>query len=267
MQHIDAQDIAGAQRALDQDGLLVLTDAISAAEASAFAARILAAPERGPGVSGHEFVPMLLNLDQSFQQLAGHPSLLALAHYLLGGRTEPADNAFAWPVDDQIRLCNFDGLIAHPGCQGGFWHMDSPMGQLNPRRQLPDFASAINFIWILTPFSPFTGGTRVVMGSEKRRQLPPATRDSLPGELSTEAPPGSVLVVPNTVWHSAGSNQSLSPRIGLACVYQPWWLGRLTMDSYPVRPDVWETLDPPIQALTKHQLTWNTDFRGELHQS
>ena len=36
------------------------------------------------------------------------------------------------------------------------------------------------------------------------------------------------------------------------------------MDVYPIREDVWERLPPEAQALTKHQLEWNTDFSGEL---
>lgn len=74
------------------------------------------------------------------------------------------------------------------------------------------------------------------------------------------------MIIPNTVWHAAGSNRSKQPRVAVACNYQPWWVGRLTMDIFPINPDVWEQLPPAAQALTKHQLEWNTDFRGKVEQ-
>ena len=72
------------------------------------------------------------------------------------------------------------------------------------------------------------------------------------------------MIVPTTVWHAAGANCSSESRVGLAVNYQPWWVGRLTMDIYPIERAVWEKLPADAQALTKHQLEWNTDFSGEL---
>ena len=71
-------------------------------------------------------------------------------------------------------------------------------------------------------------------------------------------------MLPNTVWHAAGTNQTQQPRVAVACNYQPWWVGRLTMDVYPIDREVWEKMPPEAQALTRHQLEWNTDFSGEL---
>ena len=73
-------------------------------------------------------------------------------------------------------------------------------------------------------------------------------------------------MVPNTVWHAAGANRSQQPRIAVACNYQPWWVGRLTMDVYPIRREVWEELPPAAQALTRHQLDWNTEFHGVVNE-
>ena len=142
--------------------------------------------------------------------------------------------------------------------------MDPPMGQLNPSRPLPDFPIAVNAIWILTPFREETGATRVLPGSAQMRRLPPATRDPLAGQIVCSGAPGSVLIVPNTTWHAAGANRSDAPRVAVASNYQPWWIGRLTMDIYPIRREIWERLPPDAQALTKHQLDWNMEFRGEL---
>ena len=259
-----ADDLPAASQALARHGFVVLTDAVPEDVAADLAERVLAAPQRAPGVQGYEFVVALLNTDQKFLQLAMHPTVLALARQVLAGRAEPAINAFAWPLEDQVRLGSVDGLVAHPGSALGAWHMDSPMGQLNPERPLPDFPIIVNAIWMLTPFREETGATRLVPGSQHRRTLPPPLSEALPDQQVCVGQPGSVLVLPNTIWHAAGANRSPQPRVAIACNYQPWWVGRLTMDMYPIERDVWEQLPPDAQALTKHQLSWDTEFRGEL---
>jgi len=139
MQPITSDDVPRAIEALEADGYVVLKNAVSADDAAELAALVMTAPQRAPGVSRYEFVVCLLNHDSRFLKLAMHPTVLELARYLLGGRTEPAPNAFAWPPEDQVRLGSVDGLVAHAGSELGWWHMDSPMGQLNQSRPLPDF--------------------------------------------------------------------------------------------------------------------------------
>ncbi len=264
MQTVPANNVQQAIETIESDGFVVLENVISESEAAELADLVLSSPHRAPGVAGYEFVLCLLNHDRRFLKLAMHPTVLKLSRHLLGGRTEAAPNAFAWPSEDQVRLGAVDGLVAHQGSEPGWWHMDSPMGQLNQERPLPDFPVLVNAIWMLTPFHEETGATRVLPGSQRFRRLPPATQESLEDQVHCCAPAGSVVVVPNTVWHAAGANRTQQPRVAVACNYQPWWVGRLTMDIYPIDRKVWEELPPDAQALTKHQLEWNTDFRGEV---
>lgn len=260
MSIVSAQDVSCAMEVIEKDGYVILENAVSTQVAEELAELVTNVQQRAPGVSGYEFVLCLLNHDQRFLELAMHPTVLALAKHLLGGRTEPSPVFFTWPPEDQVRIGSIDGLVAHPGSDLGWWHVDSPMGQLNNSRPLPDFPVLVNAIWALTPFTEETGATRVVPESHKKRQLPPPTKGTLENQVCCTAPPGSVVVVPNTLWHAAGSNTSDEARIGVACNYQPWWVGRLTMDIYPISREVWENLPPDAQALTKHQLDWNTDF-------
>jgi len=257
---VPAKDVSRAIEVIETDGYVILENAVSPQVAEELAELVMNVPQRAPGVPGHEFVLCLLNHDQRFLELAMHPTVLSLARHMLGGRTEPSPVFFTWPPEDQVRIGSIDGLVAHSGSDFGWWHMDSPMGQLNATRPLPDFPVLLNAIWVLTPFSEQTGATRVVPKSHKRRQLPPPIKESLEGQVHCTAPPGSVVVVPNTLWHAAGANTSSESRIGVACNYQPWWVGRLTMDVYPISREVWEKLPPDAQVLTKHQLDWNTDF-------
>ena len=70
---------------------------------------------------------------------------------------------------------------------------------------------------------------------------------------------GSVAILCNTTWHAAGANTSAEPRVGLACSYIPWYLGRVTMDLVPISPTVHATLHTAEgRALTRHMLGWQS---------
>ena len=75
---------------------------------------------------------MLLNRDESglVEQLVCQPLTVAIAHAVIGTRTENSPNAFAWPVHDQVRLEGCDGLVNKPGSPGQGWHMDPPASQI-----------------------------------------------------------------------------------------------------------------------------------------
>ena len=264
MPSVAADDVAAALRAIEDDGYVVLENAISSDTAGELAESVLQAPDRTAGVKGYFFTANLLNHDRGFVDLILHPSVLAIARHLLGGRTVEAPNAFAWPEADQVRLGTIDGLVAGPGCEPGWWHQDSPMGQLNPARPLPDFPIVVNFLWMLTPFTERTGATRVKPHSQHCRKLPSPSQQKLDDQVLCCGEPGSVVVIPNTVWHASSGNQSNEPRVAAACFYQPWWTGRFHKDVYPVRKEIWQTLPPDAQALTKHHLDWNTDYHGDL---
>ncbi|MBI83839.1 MAG: hypothetical protein CMJ81_11625 [Planctomycetaceae bacterium] len=251
-------------KSLDEDGFAVITNVISPEDAAEFAELTLRCPTRSPGARGWEAYVTLLNFDLRFASLTACSPVLKIVRQLLGGRTEAQANAFAWPVEDQIRLSNMDGLVAHPGSDPGVWHNDPPMGQLNPDRPLPKFPTTVNVMWLLTPFSRETGATRVLPGSHRFQRIPDPTTEDLDGQVTLTTPAGSLAIVPNTCWHAAGANQSSQQRVAVNCNYAPWWLGRITPDIYPVRPEVYQALPPQVQALTKHQLNWNTDFRGQL---
>ena len=261
---IDQTAVEAACQSLDDRGFAMLPNLISADDANKLGALALASPQRMPGHAGWEAYVALLNHDLAFARLVGHPTVLAIVRRLIGGRTIPAPNAFAWPEDDQIRLMNCDALIAHPGSESGWWHVDPPMGQLNPARSLPDFPIVVNVMWMLTTFTKENGATRVLPRSHRNRSVPPPTREPLDGELHVCGPPGSVAIVPNTTWHVASPNTTPEDRIAVACAYVPWWVNRLTPDTYPVTNETYQELPPVVQALTKHQLNWNMDFKNAI---
>lgn len=261
---IDQTAVETACQSLDDVGYAIVPDLISVEDARRLADLASTSSNRMPGHRGWEARVALLNHDPAFARLVAHPTALATVRRLIGGRTIPAPNAFAWPEEDQIRLMNCDALVAHPGSESGWWHVDPPMGQLNPARSLPDFPIVVNVMWMLTPFTKENGATRVLPGSHRLRRVPPATREPLDGELHACCGPGSIVIIPNTTWHVASPNSTSEDRIAVACAYVPWWVNRLTPDCYPVTPETYEKLPPVVQALTKHQLNWNMDFKNAV---
>ena len=145
----------------------------------------------------------MFNIDSRYMPLAAHPSLIAIAHRVIGGRTEPLLNASTVPLANQLRLNDANGVVVEPGNRNGFWHCDGPTGQLHPDR-IPDFATTLTIIWMLTEFSESTGATRAVPTSNKARRLPPSDFQgpgiSLDGSSGgDDAPllglPGSVAII------------------------------------------------------------------------
>ena len=250
-------DFDAARQCLDEQGYVLFDKVLDQEKAARLARKVLDAPRREIVGETYEGTAGLLDYAPEFAELIIHPQILSLVHYLVGGRSESTDNAFAWPQEDRVRVFCVDALISHPGSRAQCWHRDPPAHQaVRQGRPLPDFATSVNVLWILTPFSRITGATRVLPGSHRSRQMPPATCDKLEGEISLTADPGSVALVPNTLWHAAGANRSEHARIMVSCAFNPWWIGRLSPDNDPISRRTWEQLPPVAQQLTEHQLYW-----------
>ena len=227
-------------------------------------APILSHPQKARQPIGFYHAPAMFNIDSRYMQLAVHPAVVAIAHLVIGGRTEPLLNASTVPPENQLRLNDANGVVVEPGNRNGFWHCDAPTGQLHPGR-IPDFATTLTTIWMLTEFSEATGATRAVPKSHKLRRLPPAdiqgagiSFDGSAGADDTPlvGMPGSVAIIGNTTWHTLGLNTSTMPRVGLQCTLYPWFIDRSGGIQLPVSREVWTTLDPIAQDLTRHMLEW-----------
>eukprot|EP01051_Picozoa_sp_SAG22_P015941 SAG22_NODE_2162_length_2914_cov_6.358082_3_plen_152_part_00 len=136
----------------------------------------------------------------------------------------------------------------------------------------------VNCIHMLTDFTRANGCTRAVLGSHRRREVPPPAEgkdwtamehSAADGEKSSGCigPAGSVAILCNNTWHAAGANVSTSPRVGAAISYIPWYLGRVTMDLVPITPAAYAALQSPVgRGLCKHQLGWDMDIRFDIEK-
>lgn len=218
VQAADADASVRAAAMLEETGAVVIEGVVASAHAAELAALVLAAEADIPA-GGISAISMLLNRDTSglVERLVCQPLAVAVAHAIIGTRTENTPNAFAWPAHDQVRLQSCDGLVNQPGSPGQGWHMDPPASQIarpvgdgppgarsrvrsfelhaeataavSPICALscrvkhrglqlpPDFTMGINCIYMLTDFSRENGCTRVVLDSHRRREVPSVFAD------------------------------------------------------------------------------------------
>lgn len=174
-------------------------------------------PENPNAPSGVGFTGGLLAHDQSF------------APYLADRRILDTAETFFGP---HVRISFTSAIINNPGNERGGWHSDWPFNQKNAAHipaPYPDAIIHLTTIWMLSSFSPETGGTLLVPGSHRPDNNPTGDngidRNSpYPTEMQATGNAGSVLLFDSRMWHATATNMSDKPRVGMAVRYAPWWL-------------------------------------------
>ena len=241
----------------------VLTD--HAAETEAAIAKTRARGHRigTPGVTAFKQV---LNQTQIFAEYLADRRILDIAEALFG------------PF---VRISCTDCVANHPGNDRGYWHADWPHNQTNAshiKAPYPDTIVHLATIWMLSPFSPETGGTFLVPGSHRTADNPAAgamltiNQDApYPTEIQAGGEAGSVLVYDSRLWHAVAPNRSNQPRVALIVRYAPWWLnlnpamigtpehtmmvvetGGKNYESVPLKAEIYESLPKKVKPLYRH---------------
>lgn len=174
-------------------------------------------------------------------------------------------------LDPHVRIAQTEFKIRPPNDSNldrrGF-HTDFPH-DLTDREQagrvrmpFPNLTMGLTALWILSPYTPESGGTWIVPRSHLDLQNPRSHLDprnppdlydnvpadqSIPGEIQLSGPAGSVVMIDSRIWHSAAANPSPEPRVTVLNRYAAWWLSlefggrnraiipRVTYDAMPDR--------------------------------
>lgn len=196
-----AHAIAAALAALRTDGVGVVADVLSDAEAIRVRAALLAAAAESERRGLPTFMPVLdpnaasvrvfnlLDMDDVFRELIVHPVALHIARELLG---------------EHISISNFTANIARPGSRSMALHSDQAL--VVPEPWLAPWS--MNIIWCLDDVSLENGATLYLPGSQRC-----TSRDSLPAEPRAHMQPmiaarGSIVAMDGRVWHTSGANVS-----------------------------------------------------------
>jgi ectoine hydroxylase-related dioxygenase (phytanoyl-CoA dioxygenase family) len=134
-----------------------------------------------------------------------------------------------------------------PGTEGGAWHVDVPLGQLE--EPLPDFPLTTQNIWMLDDFTPDNGATRVVPGSHRSRRKPQWGEGEMADEMALSAPAGSVAMWLSNTWHRSGPNVTALPRRALICYYCRAWIKTFNNFQDGIAADKMHGFSPTLRYL------------------
>jgi ectoine hydroxylase-related dioxygenase (phytanoyl-CoA dioxygenase family) len=195
-------------RRLADDGYVVVSDLLSAADVQSAAADLRRVLETVPtGRNAFEGLTTqriyaLFAKTRTFDRAAIHPLVLevldqVLVHYQLSA-----------PV----------GISIGPGEKAQVLHRDDAVYPL-PQGGPP---VVVNTMWPLDEFTTDNGATRFIPGSHRWE---PGRQPGAGDEIETAAlSPGSVMFYLGSLWHGGGANHTARPRLGVILEYAAAWL-------------------------------------------
>ena len=197
MEHKPSADL------LHGDGYAVLPGLISAAEAGAVREEVLHRLDEGrPAGKGVVRMGEIIEWGERYEHLATHPTLLKLAHEMLGA---------------DATLGAFSARVLMPGCEMGGLHIDFPYWAMNTGMPVEP-ALMMQVIWMMEPFTEINGGTWVAPGSQKWTGSPEIARfDGQAIQATGQA--GDAVVSHGLLWHRTALNQSDAPRVAILINY------------------------------------------------
>ena len=278
----DTEDVEGYLARLSVEGFCIIENVIPPDRVGVVCDAVLGAVEsvsdetlakaaevRSKGhrlnAQGVQAVPGLLNLDQSVAPYLADARIMSITRSLFG---------------EWVRSSNTSGLVNFPGNDRAYWHADWPYNQTNASHipaPYPEEVMKLSSLWMLSEFSPATGGTLVVPGSHRARNNPSGGNDLFdreqphPSEQQISGAAGNVMLFDSRLWHCVSCNRSSEPRVALNVGYVPWWLSlEPTREGSPdfvrmvvepngkpnvnpsIRPDVYAGLTEDVKPLLRH---------------
>lgn len=203
---------------LATNGYTILPDVFDADRAAAFRNKVreieattLRPLEEGETEEDSSFFRTggLLRLDPLFWDVPTDPQVTAVVEGALG---------------PDFLLSTFSGIDLKPG-SGNIQplHPDDALVPVPRPHPQPIGCTAM---WVVTPFGPDTGGTRLLPGSqtEPLDLLFSQTPEQLAQIIQPEMEPGTVLLFDHALFHGASDNPSDDWRLGLQVSYHAGWI-------------------------------------------
>ena len=224
------------------------------------------------GEDGNQYVYMLINKGQVFQELLRQPRLHSLIGHVLG---------------EQYLLSDLGAIITHPsnrqmGMHIDQWFLPTPTrpGRVErragsiTRRNLhtgppdinPDLINApvvCNVLWMISDFSIENGATRAVPGSHLSGCSPDPSNP--PETVNLTGPAGTAIVFEGRTWHAADFNRSTAPRYAVVTYYCVPMLRQMTNFTYGTRRDVIDSMAPELLPLLGFKPWGGIGATGDPH--
>lgn len=242
---VTANTLSAAEKeSLDREGYVILREMIDPnwlAELREIFEECLARERETKGYQGDQdqgtrHVANLIEYYDRLERVYTHPRMLAATYHIL---------------QREFSLVSLSGRDPLPGYGQQGLHTD-----WGPRQPSEPYYG-INSAWMLDDFTAENGGTRIVPGSHLRWERLGKGMGSAqphakhPGEISIEAPAGSVLVFSAHLWHSGMQNRSKGHRRALFCFYKGREQRRYQANCDAMDIELYEKLSPVAKYLVE----------------
>ena len=179
----------------------------------------------------------LTNKSSRFRELLVIDELSEIMNYI-----------FRRPTSHQLfHLSSFQANILYPGADRQKLHVDTPFPE-----PLPPWPAKANSIWLLDDFTDDNGATEVVPESQTKSVKPTKEDDKNIEYTKVVARRGSVLFTHGNLWHRAGANRSMKPRIGLLCSFAASYMKEIASEedqSVIILPEVKSNASKRLSAI------------------
>lgn len=217
------------RRRFDDEGYLVVEDALSPADVTRFTAVVdaIAGRERARrGLAAQAPVDRFRCVldDDAFLDLVDWPRTFPLAWSILG-----------WNIQLYISHLSVFPPEAEPapGEVFGGWHQDGGRPVREMERPHPRLSFKVSY-WLSDTRSEGRGAMRIVPGAHRLDALPPRGPDGQPeGAIELRVAPGTAVLFDRRMWHSRSHNTSGVTRKALFFGYSYRWLRGLDYNQMP----------------------------------
>jgi ectoine hydroxylase-related dioxygenase (phytanoyl-CoA dioxygenase family) len=226
---------------LDEQGYVVLEQAIDDAFLAALRTRIRELFEEEGDRAGHEFkteeharrLANLVDKGEVFRRSIVLPQVVECVRHVLGG---------------DMKLSSLNARSADPHSEVGQpLHVDMAA--------IPDERGywVCNTVWMLDHFAPDNGATRMVPGSHKWGRRPQdVLEDPLaphPDEVLLTGRAGSIAVMNAHLWHAGTANGSDAPRLAMHAFYCRRDKPQQQYQKRLLRPEVQNALSADLRRI------------------
>lgn len=212
----------------------------------------------------NQWISMLINKGEVFQQVLRHPLITAVLDHLLGGDhmlsetsahiTRPGNSLLEMHTDQWwMPPPVMPGEAYRPA--GEITRSSAVTGPLKRAEHPINPPMCANAMCMISDFTEANGATRLVPTSHltgvQPDQAVPHTMPSVPAEGAA----GTVVIWEGRTWHAAGANETNAPRYGLVTLYAAPQMRTLQNFTYGTKAEVVENASPELRKLLGFK-TW-----------
>ena len=213
----------------------------------------------------NQWVNLLINKGEVFQNLLLHPTVSGVVDHLLGEEhvlsdfaahvVRPGNTALPLHIDQwwmpQPRLPGEDYVRV-----GATDRSAITAGKPERSTQPINPPCVVNAFWMISEFTAENGATRIVPGSHLSGQQPDQQVPHSVDTVALTGNAGTVAIWDGRTWHAAGQNNTNGARYGVTSYYGGPQFRSLTNYTLGTLPEILQNVSPELRKLLGFKI-WN----------